>query len=405
MSSAAYSGAAMEWLNAQPAPPMRADLSGLSNELAIRLIHEMIDNRPFDLPLQANPPAGDWINHFYFEARNREKVFGSKNLRIGYPFVLTNMGGQEVAAPLFLWQVSLEPNQLHPDQWQIQRTDLHNLQPNYPFFHLFDALYATEFSKLAESVIDNNKLNVKGFSALCESVRQHLGLVEDGLPLSIQPFERWEGERSSGRLLWSAVAGIFPSLPRTQVTQPPLVAPDLPAEASDWSHSFTLLPLDPSQRSVIGAVQRNALTVVEGASGSGKTYLISAIVMNALSNGKKCLVVSKSITSLRRAQKFLLEKGIGECSFVLRDIDGDKLMLADMLRMSADAKSKPNHNPELFKTVLNKTQREQGKLDQAWEDIHKPFFGQLNFSETVGRFLRANRTEGKELLLSLLNPL
>lgn len=121
LSSAAYSGAAMEWLNAQPAPPIRADLSALSNELAIRIIHELLDNRPFDLPLQVNPPAGDWINHFYFEARNREKVFGSKNLRIGYPFVLAKIGGQEVAAPLFLWQVSLEPSQQHADHWQVQR--------------------------------------------------------------------------------------------------------------------------------------------------------------------------------------------------------------------------------------------------------------------------------------------
>jgi hypothetical protein len=33
-----------------------------------------------------------------------------------------------------------------------------------------------------------------------------------------------------------------------------------------------------------------------------------------------------------------------------------------------------------------------------------PFFGELSFTETVGRFLRANRTEGKDLLLSQLNP-
>lgn len=404
MSSAAYSGAAMEWLNAQPAPPMRADLCALSNDLAIRLVHELLDNRAFDLPLQANPPAGDWINHFYFEARNRERVFGSKNLRIGYPFVLAKLGGQEVAAPLFLWQISLEPSQQHADHWQIQRNELHSLQPNYPFFHLLDALYQSDFSKLAHLAVEGNSINVKIFSQLCESVRQQLSLVEDGLPLSIQPFERWEGERSSGRMLWAAIAGIFPSLPRTQVTQPPAVASDLPVDASGWNHSFTMLPLDPSQRSVMNAIQQNALTVVEGASGSGKTYLISAITMNALSNGKKCLVVSKSINSLRRAQKFLLEKGVGECSFVLRDLEGDKLMLADMLRMSADSKSKASYNPELFKTVLNKTQREQGKLDQAWIDIHQPFFGQLSFSETVGRFLRANRTEGKELLLSQLNP-
>lgn len=405
VSSAAYSGAALEWLNAQPAPPAIADLSTLGDDFAIKAIHELLDGRLLDLPIVANHPAGDWLNHFYFEARNREKVFGTKNLGIGYPFVIGRVGGQEVAAPLFVWQISLEPSQQHADNWVAQRTESHALMPNYPFFHLVDALYDTDYSDKAQQLADGKKMTTATFGAFCERIREKLELEEEGLSLSIQPFQSDDNAMTGeNRLSWSAVAGIFPTLPRTTVTQPPSFAPDLPADSGAWGHSFSMLPLDPSQRSVMGSLQKNALTVVEGASGSGKTYLISAIAMNAISNGKKCLVVSKSVNALRRAQKFLLDKGVGEISFVLRDIEGDKLMLADMLRMSADSKTKVAFNPELYKTVLNKTQREQGKLDSAWESLHAPLFGSLSFSDTVGHYMRANRSEGKELLLSLLNP-
>lgn len=405
LTSAAYSAAAMEWLNTQPAPPTKADLSALGDDFAIRAIHELVDGRLLDLPITANHPASDWLHHFYFEARNREKVFGSKNLGIGYPIVMGRLGGQDVVAPLFVWQISLEPSQQHADQWFAQRQETHALMPNYPLFHLVDALYQSDFSNKAQQLADSKKLTTNTFGDFCDQIRATIGLSEDGLPLSIQPFPTDQNAMAGeSRLCWSAIAGIFPTLPKTTVTEPPSVASDLPADSGVWGHAFTMLPLDPSQRSVIGAVQENALTVVEGASGSGKTYLISAIVMNALANGKKCLVVSKSINSLRRAQKFLLDKGIGELSFVVRDLEGDKLMLADMLRMSADSKSKASYDPELFKAVLNKTQREQGKMDNAWTALHAPLFGELNFSETVGRYLRANRTEGKELLLSQLNP-
>lgn len=405
VTSAAYSGAALEWLNAQPVPPARADLCALGDDFAIRAIHELANGRLIDLPIMVNHPASDWLNHFYFEARNREKVFGAKNLGIGYPFVIGRIGGQEIAAPLFVWQISLEPSQQHADHWKVQRAETHGLQPNYPFFHLTDALFDKDFSKRAQKLVEDNNLTTNALREICEDIRALLGLSEEGLPLSIQPFPASDNAMAGeSRLCWSAVAGIFPTLPRTTVTQPPAVAPDLPADSGAWGHRFTLLPLDPSQRDVLSAVQQQALTVVEGASGSGKTYLISAIVMNALAQGKKCLVVSKSINSLRRAQKFLLDKGIGELSFVVRDLEGDKLMLADMLRMSADSKSKATHNPEIFKTVLNKTLREQGKLDQAWQALNAPLFGEHSFSETVGRYLRANRAEGKELLLSQLNP-
>ncbi len=402
-----YSGAALEWLSALPNEPTKADLTAIDADLAISCVHKLMENGRFELNVQANFPAGEWLHHFYFEARNREKVFGTKNLGIGYPFVMARLGGYDVAAPLFVWQFQLEPHAQHVDEWLVQRNDSHLVMPNYPFFHLLDALHGTDFSRRAQQLAEGKTLNSKAFDDLCEGVRLMLGLVEDGLPLSIQPFPSNSAAKtfiSEGRLLWSSVAGIFSSLPRTTVTHPPAVAPDLPAEGADWKHTFTMLPLDPSQRSVLHAMQHNALTVVEGSSGTGKTYLISAIVMNALSHGKKCLVVSKSINALRRSQKFLLEKGFGDVSFVIRDIGGDQLMLADMLRMASENKNRALYNEELFKTVLNKTQREQRKLDDAWEELHAPLFGELNFTDTVGKYLRANRTEGKELLLSYLHP-
>lgn len=402
-----YSGEALEWLSALPNEPVKADLTAIDADLAIRCIHEMVEGRKFDFTVQANFPAGEWLNHFYFEARNREKVFGTKNLGIGYPFVMARLGGYHVAAPLFVWQFSLEPHSQHVDQWSVHRGEGHFVVPNYPFFHLLDALNGTDFSRRAQQMAEAKSMSSKAFDDLCEGIRLMLGLVEDGLPLSIQPFPSNGTAKAiitEGRLLWSAVAGIFPTLPRTTVTTPPSVAPDLPADAADWKHTFTMLPLDPSQRSVLHAVQHNALTVVEGTSGTGKTYLISALVMNALSHGKKCLVVSKSINALRRAQKFLLEKGFGDVSFVLRDIAGDQLMLADMLRAASENKNKALYDEELFKAVINKTQREQRKLDDAWEELHAPLFGEMSFTETVGKFLRANRMEGKELLLSHLNP-
>ena len=183
MTSAAYSGAALEWLNARPEPPVRTDLCALNDSFAIQCIHELVDNRPFDLTIQANHPAGDWLNHLYFEARNREKVFGTKNLGIGYPFVLAHIGGEEVSAPLFIWQISLEPDQQHADHWHVQRGANHALLPNYPLFHLLDALHDTNLSQQAHHLVEAKSLNTKDFGEMIEGVRLMLGLIEDGLPL------------------------------------------------------------------------------------------------------------------------------------------------------------------------------------------------------------------------------
>lgn len=181
------------------------------------------------------------------------------------------------------------------------------------------------------------------------------------------------------------------------------MAPQLEAEF-DLNHTFTLMPLDPSQRNAFLTLHRRALTVVEGASGSGKTHLIAAAIINALSNGKKCLVVSKNLTAMRQAQQYLIDKGMGDLSFLLRHTASDHLMLSDMMRLRTEQKAKGRFNKDLFDNLLGRAKRIQNQMDAAWNKLNRPFFGEAGFSEVTGRFLQANRLAGKEMLLGQLNP-
>lgn len=403
-----FKGAPLTWLQAYPGAADMADLFDLNDDdFAVKCIRELLEGYPFELPLQVNQlAAGERFAHFFFESRNLEKVFGTKNLSVGYPMVTATIQGMELHAPLFLWQIQLEPHITNPDKWTVQRNEQLAVTPNYPLFHLVDTLYETGLSAKATTATEGKKLNANDLTAIAEALRTALGIEENGLPLSVQPLPSGPEAAfitTTGGLLWSAVAGIFPALPQNTRTTPPLVAPNLPAD-TDWQNTMSLLPLDPSQRAVLSAVQKHAINVVEGASGTGKTYLISALIINALTSGKKCLVVSNSINSLRRAQKFIVEKGFGDLSFILRDLSGDHLMLVDMLRAASDAKSKPASDAHLLNTVLQQARREQGKLDTAWGQLHAPVFGTASFSETVGMFMRANRIEPKDLLLTQLNP-
>jgi hypothetical protein len=403
-----FKGAPSQWLRVQPGTPDMADLFDLNDDdFAVKCIRFVLEQRPFDLPLSVQHlAAGERFSHFFFESRNLEKVFGTKNLAIGYPMVYAQVQNLSICAPLFLWQIQLEPHASNPDQWIVQRTDQHTILPNYPLFHLIDTIYNTDFSERTRNLTETRQLNTRNLSELADGVRLLLRLEEEGLPFSVQPLptaDEAEYAQAVGRLSWSSVVGIFPTLPKITRTDAPVVIPDLPAD-DDWQHALTLLPLDPSQRSVLHAIQRSAINVVEGASGTGKTYLISATIINALANGKKCLVVSKSISALRRAQKFIVEKGFGDLSFILRDLTGDHLMLADMLRAAANTQPKHKSDVKLLNTVMQQTLREQQKLDEAWKTLKSDTFDGLNFSDAVGRFLRANRIEGKDLLLSQINP-
>lgn len=404
---ASYSAEALLWMKTLPNSLERVDLFALNNnDFAVRLIRELLERPQFELEVEAVHPSSVWFNHFYFEARNREKVFGTRNLGVGYPMAFFQAGDQALSAPLFVWQIQLEPHAQHADRWLVQRTETQRILPNYPLFHLIDQLHGTHFTQRARALAESGLIGAAALSAFADTVHKQLALTEEGLALSIQPnptTSELPRVQAEGQLRWAAVAGIFPTLPRTISVSEPRIRPEQ-ENGLTWQHPFTPLPLDPSQRRVLHAAQHNTLTVVEGASGTGKTYALAAIVANALANGKKCLVVSKSLNALRRAQKFLLDRGIGDLSFVVRDTDSDRLMLADMLRAAAESKVKDAPSPQEFQALLNRTLRDLRQLDGAWEELHRPILGKHSFTDVVGLFLQANRTEGKELLLSQLNP-
>ena len=59
-----------------PLAPDRADLYDLNDDdFAVKCVRELTDNQLFDMPVQAGHQASAWFNHFYFEARNLERVF------------------------------------------------------------------------------------------------------------------------------------------------------------------------------------------------------------------------------------------------------------------------------------------------------------------------------------------
>src|SRR5262245_333462 len=97
-----FSRTALAWLDALPNYPDSADLFTLNEDnFALKLIRDLLENRTFELPIAANYPAAEWLNHFYFESKNRERIFGSKTFGVGYPLALAHVGGQKIAAPLF----------------------------------------------------------------------------------------------------------------------------------------------------------------------------------------------------------------------------------------------------------------------------------------------------------------
>lgn len=183
----AFNEEALNWLNILQDKANRADLSTLDaeQELGIRCINALVGGKDFDLEFNAHFPASERTLHCYFESRNQERIFGEQTLGIAYPIVSAQIVGRQLVAPLFVWQVQLEPDFMHTDRWRILRHETHELKPNYPLFHLIDIHHKTDYTRRAWELSAEKNISPSILTTFCADIRSQLGLSEDGLPLSV----------------------------------------------------------------------------------------------------------------------------------------------------------------------------------------------------------------------------
>ena len=385
------------------------DLTTLSSgdtDLPYQWISALLHRKPFKSHLKADFSQNLLFRHWYFSARNAERAQGARVLAVGFPVVAIKTEEGWLSAPLLLWNFQIEPDPDRAEAWNISR------QPDLPVYaNLRLANYIPQdfLPDFESELLDLQKTGINSPATLTTWVShwaEKLGWELEHQTIAITPWpkpEDFEKNSCEAAVYWSAALGIFPPQeyhPR-QLPEPQMVE----NTSSDWGHPFGLPELDPWQSNALHILRTHRSALIEGIAGTGKTHLLGHLLVQALSNGKSCLVVSESVPSLQQIQTLPGQQSFAGGSFLLRDAYYDKNLLLELLRVIGQAeRTETRHRKEAFRQTLDKLTLEKMKMDQQYGSVRRKVFGASNWSEIVGRFLRINKVEGKELLSSQLNP-
>lgn len=372
-------------------------------------LNQLLNEGHLDVEVNATFQAADKLKHLFFEARNRERMEGKKVIGFGYPLVLFADKEDFIAAPLLIWQINLEPNANRVNTWTLRHNESHQIAVNQVLLEKLQTLYELDFSDVLIPATKGKNITKRLLAEVCESMAAKMGLGISGNKPTVEAIpevENMDSLAGKGSLLWSGVLGVFPPQKVKSYAQERSLSPiDIPEEttAKAEGHPFCILNNTPQQEEALATIFQNQKTLVEGSSGTGKTHLITGLISNALSNGKKCLVVSDKVVTLKQIQQALDKQGIQQQHFLMKDALNDKSLLLEILK--AIVNSKPtikNFNQDNFNVVLNKCYRKKEQLDEHYSSVRTSTFTGLNWTDTVGLFLKNNRIEGKELLSSQL---
>lgn len=391
----------------------RADLFSLDQRgesFAAQFVKDLLKGS-LNVQINASPLAADKLRHLYFESKNVERTQGPKTFGFGYPFFVETHGNDLIIAPIFIWYLNIEPSQNLVNSWVVKYNEDSVCIPNYKLLKHLETNYNIELVDQFEQFALTNDLTESNLKTICQQLSERAEVENRTVPENIAPSPGIDDIgilSKAGTIHWSGIFGLFP--PQIYRTLPLPPKPEdafmsTPLGSPDEHFTYNYLPSDPFQASALEDADDFKISIVEGNPTSGKSHTLVNMLINSLANGEKCLVVSESVPTLKKAQQLLSRAGINQFNFLLKDALNDKKLLLEMLRIAAEGLGrKIQHSESDFDLKLQRYLREKNKLTASYRAAKEKVFGQNNWTETVGLFLSSNRIEGKELLSSQLNP-
>ena len=374
------------------------------------------DAETFDADLHTAYNNTELFRHFYVASKNIQKLNGAQTFGFGFPIAIDkDINDKIISAPLFIWYLQLKPHPTQPDSWIISFDENGVVLSNSYFLQHILQKHGINLSEDFQNILQTHPFGQSGLEDFCKKISKKLHYSNPNTKTDLRETPRGEVIEqlaTFGDIVWSGVLGLFP---HQQGALKEGVQTDLDFKneilSTDNIHEFTILDDDISQRDALRTVLRNKITVVEGAHGTGKTHLATNIILNALSNGQKTAVVANDLASLMEIQNKLVDLGLGQLTFLLKDIYHDRKLFLDVIRDSVSGNSKitsndsSNFDREDFLITLKQARRLMSETDDRHANLTQNVFGDENVTDVVGRFLSVtNETPGKELLINTLKP-
>jgi superfamily I DNA and/or RNA helicase/very-short-patch-repair endonuclease/transcription elongation GreA/GreB family factor len=169
---------------------------------------------------------------------------------------------------------------------------------------------------------------------------------------------------------------------------------------------------DPSQQSILHSLETKRNILIQGPPGTGKSQTLTAVLINALENNKKTIVVCEKRTALEVLHKALIEKGLNDNAVLIRDIVKDRKTVVDSVRDRVN--NLPNNRNHFTNNVLfNNTSKDDlnlillkattliASINKKHKNIGKQYLSSKNWTNIVGQYLKENKSQNQSVKLNI----
>src|SRR5690606_16612023 len=163
---------------------------------------------------------------------------------------------------------------------------------------------------------------------------------------------------------------------------------NLDIEKYRTSH-YTLNETDPSQEAVLKGIDNKNKIVIHGPPGTGKSQTLTAIIINALANYAKVIVVCEKRTALEVIKTNLAEKGLSDYCCIVEDVHRDRKAIIESVR-NRDLECNPISR-DTFISLEAEAQLYSKEINIGHKFFDKKLLNEHNWTSLIGKFLNLKK--------------
>jgi superfamily I DNA and/or RNA helicase/very-short-patch-repair endonuclease len=166
---------------------------------------------------------------------------------------------------------------------------------------------------------------------------------------------------------------------------------DLNDMDGDSFQSISSVETDPSQQNILHSLESIRNILIQGPPGTGKSQTLTAILVNALENQKKTIVVCEKRTALEVLHNALIDKGLNDNCVLIRDIVKDRKTVVESVRNRVDNTSYRRYrypcSKELLSNLIKKAQLSINSINSKHKKLDEKLLGDYSWTYVVGKLL------------------
>ena len=427
-------------LNAIPANSRyKFDLNRLSHidkNLPRNFIHSLLTELPLKFRISWKDNVPD-LNSLFVEdqtqlvriTKNFENLInqteviesekGINTFGFGFPILIRRdqVDNKLTVAPILIWSLRIKRTKEF-NTWEIYRNEDDPIYLNEVLINHLQSDSGIEIEQIPSEMLDDGLISFDELIEICANLIKDINTtvssdIKDTFKKKIENissigdkahYEKLPLNSTNAFIEFGGLFSIFEVQKQNIINEYGnlLELQGLSIELDDLEGQFfqpiSSVETDPSQQSILHslAVTRNVL--IQGPPGTGKSQTLTAILINALENHKKTIVVCEKRTALEVLHNALIEKGLSFHCILIRDIIKDRKTVVDSVRDRVDKSEyrhyRYNYSKESLDNIIKKAEGIINSINCKHKKLDEKLLLNKSWTDIVGNLL----TELKELV-------